>query len=148
MRAFKEANMQGQGILKSILKFCAPSVFLLVCAVAARGQEVRSAASSSPSTSAESAEGPSDVRALAGLVRDLQAEVQALNSQLGDLRSEQVRASAEARDLRHELEAMKAQGTPAPGGPLNPYAAPSASGPSTQQVASAPSTVSPGPQNT
>ena len=66
---------------------------------------------------------PAEVRALSGLIRDLQAQVQTLNSQLGDLRTEQERASAEARDLRRELDLVRTQGAPAAGGPLNPVLA-------------------------
>ena len=90
--------MQGKGYPKLTLKICAVAGFLFLCSVVAQGQEVRSAASSSPSTS-EASEAPAEVRALAGLIRGLQDQVQTLNSQLGDLRMAQERASAEARGM-------------------------------------------------
>jgi len=112
--------MPGKGYSKLSLRISAAAVFLLLCVAAARGQEVRSAASSSSSPS----EAPAEVRALSELIRDLQVQVQSLNSQLGDMRTEQERASAEARELRRELDLVKAQGAPGASGPLNPYSAP------------------------
>jgi hypothetical protein len=111
--------MPGKGYSKLSLRISAAAVFLLLCVAAARGQEVRSAASSSSSPS----EAPAEVRALSELIRDLQVQVQSLNSQLGDMRTEQERASAEARELRRELDLVKAQGAPGASGPLNPYSA-------------------------
>jgi hypothetical protein len=114
--------MQGKSYLKRSLTFCMVGGLLSVCAVGVHGQEVRSAASSSPS----STDAPAEVHELSELIRGLQAQVQTLNSQLGDLRVEQERASAEARELRRELDLVKSQGAPAAGGPLNPYSAPPA----------------------
>ncbi|HWY31440.1 MAG TPA: hypothetical protein VNX46_11825 [Candidatus Acidoferrum sp.] len=94
-----------------------------MCSISARGQEVRSAASSGSSAS-DTSETPAEIRALSDLIRGLQAQVQTLNSQLGDLRMEQERARAEARELRVELDHVKTQGGIAPGGPLNSYSAP------------------------
>ena len=114
--------MQAKGYPKRWLRIIAAAGVLLLCSIAAQGQEVRDAASSSSSTS-EPAE---EVRALSDLIQGLQAQVQTLNSQLGDLRREQERASAEARELRRELDLMKVQGAPASSGPMNPYSAPPA----------------------
>jgi hypothetical protein len=107
--------------------------WFIASAVAARGQDVRSAASSGTAP-ANSPATPEDVRALSGLIRDLQEQVQTLNTQLGDLRKEQERTTAEARELRHELDAIK--GLPAQGGtgPLNPYGPPPANRPAGQSA--------------
>ena len=86
--------MQDEGYPKLSLRIILVAGALFLCSVAAQGQEVRDAASSSSSGS----ETPAEVRALSDLIRGLQAQVQTLNSQLGDLRMEQERASAEARD--------------------------------------------------
>ena len=117
--------MQGKGYSKPILKIGMAAFFLFLCSAVVQGQEVRSAASSSPSIS-EASEAPGEIRGLADLIRGLQDQVQTLNSQLGDLRMEQERASQEARELRRELNLVTAQGSPAPGGPMNPYSAPPA----------------------
>ena len=117
--------MQGKSYPQLFVGICAVAGLLMPCSVAVRAQEVRSAASSSPSSS-EAAEAPAEVRALAGLIRGLQDQVQTLNSQLGDLRMAQERSSEEARELRRELELVKAQGALAPNAPLNPYSAPTA----------------------
>jgi hypothetical protein len=114
--------MYAKGYPKPSLKIFAVTGILFLVAAAARGQESRSA----PSSSSSASETPAEVGALSELIRGLQAQVQALNSQLGDLRVEQERANAEARELRRELELVKTQGTPAASGPLNPYAAPAA----------------------
>jgi regulator of replication initiation timing len=50
-----------------------------------------------------------DLRALAGLVRDLETQVQTLNSQLGDMRAAQQRSSAETEQLRTEVGVLKIQ---------------------------------------
>ena len=114
--------MLGKSYPSVILKICAATGALLVCSLVVQGQGVRNTAGSNGPVS----EATADVRALADLVRDLQAEVQTLNSQLGDLRMEQERASREARELRQELDLVKTQGAPTPSGPLNPYSAPPA----------------------
>src|SRR6202521_4270160 len=112
--------MQGKGYPKLSLRISVIAGFLFLCSAVARGQEVRSAASSASSSS----EAPAEVRALSDLIRGLQVQVETLNAQLGDLRAEQERANAEARELRRELDLVKAQGAPGPSGPLNPYSAP------------------------
>jgi hypothetical protein len=117
--------MQGKGYSKLFLRIGVVAGLLILRSTAARGQEVRSAASSSPSTS-EASDAPAEVRALADLIRGLQNQVQALNSQLGDLRGAQERASEEARELRRELDLVKAQGAPVASGPLNSYSMPPA----------------------
>jgi regulator of replication initiation timing len=53
--------------------------------------------------------GQEDLRALAGLVRDLETQVQALNSQLTDMRAAQQRSSAETEQLRAEVGVLKTQ---------------------------------------
>jgi hypothetical protein len=116
--------MQGHDFPNRSLRMCVVAAVLLLSSAGVRGQEVRSAASSSSSDS----EAPAEVRALSDLIRGLQAQVQTLNSQLGDLRAEQERAHTEARELRRELDLMKAQGAPAAGGPLNPYSTPTLKG--------------------
>ncbi len=122
--------MQGKGYLKLSLRICVVAGFIFLRWVVVQGQDKRSAASSSSSTS----EAPGEVRALSDLVRDLQVQVQTLNSQLGDLRAEQERTNTEARELRRELDLVKEQGGPAPSGPLNPYSAPPAKGSTGQDV--------------
>ena len=110
--------MLGKGHPNLYVRICVVAGFLSVCSIAVRGQGVRSAASSSPSTS----EVPPEIRALSDLVRGLQDQIQTLNSQLGDLKLEQERASAEARELRRELDLVKAQGALTASGPLNLHA--------------------------
>jgi hypothetical protein len=112
--------MQGKGYPNLSLRICVVAGFLFLCSAVAQAQEVRSAASSSSSSS----EAPAEVRVLSDLVRGLQVQVETLNLQLGHLRVEQDRANAETHELRRELDLMKAQGAPAPSGPLNPYSAP------------------------
>ena len=116
--------MHGMGDPKQFLRICVAVGFLFLFSAGARGQAVRSAASSD--SSSPGPEPPAELRALTDLIRNLQEEVQTLSSQLGDLRTEQDRASAEARELRRELDLVRAQGSPAPSGPLNPYSAPPA----------------------
>jgi len=130
------------GTLKHSFKIYWAAGFLLLCAAAARGQEVRGAPSSSASASLSSSEELTEVGTLASLIQDLQAQVQSLNSQLGDLRSAQERATAESRQLRLEMEAMKSQGAAAAGGPLNPYAAPVS-----KEILAQPASVAPSAQS-
>jgi hypothetical protein len=89
------------------LRICvAASSLFLFCAVV-QGQDASTAApSSSPASEREAAP---EIRALADLIRDLQAQVQTLNSQLSELRTEEQRTSEEARDLRRELDLAKGQ---------------------------------------
>jgi hypothetical protein len=130
--------MQDKGNPKLSLRIILVAGVLFLCSVAAQGQEVRDAASSSSSGS----ETPAEVRALSDLIRGLQAQVQTLNSQLGDLRMEQERSNAEARELRRELDLVIAQGAPSSRGPLNPYSA-SPAKESAGQPASVPSATPP-----
>ncbi len=116
--------MQGMGDPKHFLRIYVAVGFLFLFSVGARGQAVRSAASSD--SSSPDSEAPAELHTLTDLIRNLQDEVQTLSSQMGDLRTEQERASAEARELRRELDLVKAQGSPAASGPLNPYSVPSA----------------------
>ena len=107
------------------------AVSLVAAATSARGQEVRSAASSGSAPAAPSP-AEDEVRALTELIRGLQDQVQTLNTQLTDLRKEQERMSAEARELRQELAAIKSQGGSAPTAPYNPYGPPPANRPAPQ----------------
>lgn len=122
--------MKGKGHRGLPLGIGALAALVFFFAAPARGQQVIAAASESAGAP-EAAEAPAEIRALAGLVRDLQSQVQALNAQLGDLRAEQERANAEAHALRVELEAVKGQGGAPAAGPLNSYSAPAQ--PSTAQ---------------
>jgi hypothetical protein len=130
--------MQGKGYPKLSRGICVVAGFLFLCSAVVQGQDIRSAASSSSSTT----EAPAEVRALSELIRGLQVQVQTLNSQLGDLRAEQDRSNTEARELRRELDLVKSQGAPAASGPLNPYSAPPAKE-STGQIGSASSPATP-----
>ena len=135
--------MQGKVYPRLIPQICAVAGCLLLGSGAARGQEARNAALTGTSSppSAESAAAPPEMRALADLVRGLEAQVQTLNSQLGDLRSEEERSSTEVRELRRELEAMKAQGSAPANTPLNPYATPPAAVSATAAPSSTPASV-------
>jgi hypothetical protein len=136
--------MQGRRYRRFSLGISALAALLSFYAVPVRGQQLIAAASESAGAP-EAA--PAEIRALAGLVRDLQSEVQALNAQLGDLRAEQERASAEARALRQELEAVKGQGGAPAGSPVNSYSAP-APQPTTAQYGPASSIAPQQPQTT
>jgi len=57
----------------------------------------------------QSADQDSSPQALAGLIRQLQAQVQLLNSQLKDIQAQQQSARAETLELRKELNAARAQ---------------------------------------
>jgi len=105
--------MQGKRVLQTSLKISVAAMILLLGSREAQGQDALRAVSSG-APSAEPSEAPAEIRALAGLVRDLESQVQTLNSQLGDLRAQQERAKAEARELRHQLDLVRAQVTPAP----------------------------------
>ena len=105
--------MQGKRVLQTSLKISVAAMILLLGSREAQGQDALRAVSSG-APSAEPSEAPAEIRALAGLVRDLESQVQTLNSQLGDLRAQQERANAEARELRHQLDLVRAQVTPAP----------------------------------
>jgi hypothetical protein len=109
--------MQGKGNPNRSLRIFVLAAILPLCSVAARGQEIRGAASAVSSAS----EAPEEIRALSDLIRGLQAQVQTLSSQLGDLRTEQERMSAEARELKRELDLVKGQNATTPNGAINPY---------------------------
>jgi len=130
----KDSGQPGRSLQIGLLALC----FLAAAVLSARGQDVRSA----PSSGAAPADSPvtsEDVRALSGLIRDLQDQVQTLNTQLGDLRKEQERASAEARELRHELDVVKGPPASAQNNPLNPYGPPPANRPAGQMTSAPPS---------
>jgi hypothetical protein len=114
--------MQTNRSAKPFLTICVAAGMLFLCPELGHAQEVRGAAYSRPAAM----ESPAEISALSELIRGLQDQVRALNSQLGDLRMEQQRASAESRELRRELDLMKAQGAPAPSGPMNLFTAPPA----------------------
>src|SRR5712692_966096 len=98
--------MRDIGFRRMILKVCVAAGSLLWGSASVWGQEaVRSAASDRSSPVPE-------VSALAGLIRDLQAQVQGLDAQLHDLRIEQQQTREEARQLRHELEVTREQLSP------------------------------------
>jgi hypothetical protein len=87
------------------LKICVAASSLFLFSTVVHGQDAgRAAPSSSPASPSEAAP---EIRALADLIRDLQAQVQALNSQLSELRTEEQRTSEEASELRHELDLAK-----------------------------------------
>jgi hypothetical protein len=111
--------MQGNRALKTFLEISVATMVLLSGSRAAQGQDALRVASTGASAS-EFSEAPAEVRALAGLVRDLESQVQTLNSQLGDLRAEQERANTEAQELRHQLELVRSQVVPAAPTALQP----------------------------
>jgi hypothetical protein len=100
--------MRGNGYHGVYLKICAAAVLLFLTSAIVRAQDGRRSAPSSPPPS----EATPEVRVLADLIRDLQAQVRALNSQLGELRTEEQRISEEARELRRELDLARAQMVP------------------------------------
>jgi len=65
-----------------------------------------------------------EIRVLADLIRDLQAQVSTLNSQLSELRIEEQRTGEEARGLRRELDLAKAQMPPPANAAMNSSPAP------------------------
>ena len=141
--------MQGKVYPRLIPQICAVAAFLLLGSGAVCGQEARSTAlAGAPSADApEPAPAPAEMRALADLVRGLEAQVRTLNSQLGDLRSEEERSNTEVRELQRELEVMKAQGAPPASGPLNPYGAPPAAVPAPAVSSAAPASAQTAPQS-
>jgi len=87
------------------LRICVAASSLFLFCTVVYGQDASQAApSSSPASEREAAP---EIRALADLIRVLQAQVQTLNSQLSELRTEEQRTSEEARDLRRELDLAK-----------------------------------------
>ena len=87
------------------LNVCVAAISLFLFATIVHGQDAARAAASS--SAAPEGEAAPEIRALADLIRDLQAQVQTLNSQLSELRTEEQRTSEEARELRHELDLAK-----------------------------------------
>ena len=84
------------------LKVCVAASSLLLFSAVVYGQdEARLAPSGSP---AGVREAEPEIRALADLIRDLQAQVQTLNSQLSELRTEEQRMREEAHAFRQEME--------------------------------------------
>src|ERR1700731_2997538 len=116
--------MRGHGCQRMILKICVAASALFFYSVAVRGQEGGRAAPSSPSPS----EATPEIRALADMIRDLQAQVQTLNSQLSEVRTEELRTSQEARELRYELDLAKARMLPAVNTAANSSVAPLSQG--------------------
>jgi hypothetical protein len=88
-----------------LLRICVAASALFLCSVVVRGQDGRRDAPSGPTPS----EATPEIRVLADLIRDLQAQVSALNSQLSELRSAEQRTGEEARGLRRELDLAKGQ---------------------------------------
>jgi hypothetical protein len=87
------------------LRICVAASSLFLFCTVVHGQDApRAAPSSSPASEREALP---EIRALADLIRDLQAQVLTLNSQLSELRTEEQRTSEEARDLRRELDLAK-----------------------------------------
>jgi hypothetical protein len=123
------------------LRLCvAASSLFLFCAVV-QGQDASTAApSSSPASERDAAP---DIRALADLIRDLQAQVQTLNSQLSELRTEEQRTSEEARDLRRELDLAKGQMSSTPNAALESSSVSSAASSSVAQGYPPPSRTTP-----
>jgi hypothetical protein len=100
--------MRGNAYPTMLVKTCVAASALFLCSVVVRGQDGRKSAPSTP----PQPEATPEVSVLAGLIRDLQAQVQILNSQLSELRTEEQRTNEEARELRHELDLAKAQMAP------------------------------------
>jgi hypothetical protein len=129
--------MQGKRALQTSLKISVAAMILLLGSREAQGQEALRAVSSG-APAAEPSEAPAEIRALAGLVRDLESQVQTLNSQLGDLRAGQERANAEAQELRHQLDLVRAQVTPPPSETPLPVSAVAAKAIAPQPASSSP----------
>lgn len=92
--------MQGNGTRKLFFKFCVSTAPLLLCSVFAQGQNAPATAPASGSEAATT----TDLRALAGSIRELRDQLQVLNSQLSELRAEQQQDREESRTLRLELD--------------------------------------------
>src|SRR5258708_28049793 len=97
--------MGGDGWQRILVRICVAASALFLCSVVVRGQDGRRDAPSGPTPS----EATPEIRVLADLIRDLQAQVSALNSQLSELRTAEQRTGEEARDLRRELDFAKAR---------------------------------------
>jgi hypothetical protein len=129
--------MRGDGCRRMILKICVAASALFFYSIAVRGQEGRSASPSGPSPS----EAAPEIRVLADMIRDLQAQVQTLNSQLSEVRTEELRTSQEARELRYELDLAKARMLPAVNAAANSSPAPVSQGYSSPSILPPPATV-------
>ena len=92
--------MQLTGYRRLLLNVCVAATSFCLSSGIVRGQDGTRSASSSPPPFEPTA----NVRALADLIRDLQAQVRALTLQMSELRTEEQRTSEEARELRHELD--------------------------------------------
>src|SRR6267378_2224159 len=97
--------MRGDGCQRTLLRICVAASALFLCSVVARGQDGRRDAPSGPPPS----EATPEIRVLADLIRDLQAQVSTLNSQLSELRTAEQRTGEEARELRRDLDFAKAR---------------------------------------
>jgi len=98
--------MRGDGCQKNVTEDSVwPASALFLCSVVVRGQDGRRDAPSGPPPS----EATPEIRVLADLIRDLQAQVSALNSQLSELRTAEQRTGEEARELRRDLDFAKAR---------------------------------------
>src|SRR5882757_3972211 len=97
--------MRGDGCQRTLMRICVAASALFLCSVVVRGQDGRRDAPSGPTPS----EATPEIRVLADLIRDLQAQVSALNSQLSELRTAEQRTGEEARELRRELDLAKAR---------------------------------------
>jgi uncharacterized coiled-coil DUF342 family protein len=100
--------MRGNDYHGVFLKVCVAAGLLFLSSAIVQGQDGRRSAPSSPPPS----EVTPEVRVLADLIRDLQAQLQTLNLQLNELRTEEQRTSEEARELRSELDLAKAKIVP------------------------------------
>ena len=94
------------------MKICVAASSLFLFSTIVYGQDASSSRAAASSSQASDREGGPEIRALADLIRDLQAQVKTLNSQLSELRTEEQRTSEEARELRHELDLAKGRMLP------------------------------------
>jgi hypothetical protein len=94
------------------MKICVAASSLFLFSTIVYGQDASSSRAAASSSPASEREGEPEIRALADLIRDLQAQVKTLNSQLSELRTEEQRTSEEARELRHELDLAKGRMLP------------------------------------
>ena len=94
------------------MKICVAASSLFLFSTIVYGQDASSSRAAASSSQAYDREGGPEIRALADLIRDLQAQVKTLNSQLSELRTEEQRTSEEARELRHELDLAKGRMLP------------------------------------
>lgn len=101
--------MRGDGFQK-LLRISAALIVFLLGAGAPKAQTT-----TQPSQSNLPAAAPSNIGALADLVRELQGQVQSLAEQLAELRAEELHDRAEARELRQELELTRNQSDPRTG---------------------------------